>query len=114
MGNVKLIMNYRNLGKSGIKVSEISLGSWLTYGTSIQQDNAKECIKAAYNSGINYIAENCNLTLSQLALAWILQKKEISSVIIGASRPEQITENVKASGVLLSKETLMDIEAILG
>lgn len=59
------------------------------------------------------IADKCDLKLSQLALAWILRRNEVSSAIIGASRPEQIVENVKASEVSFSKEILMDIEAVL-
>lgn len=59
------------------------------------------------------IAERNNLTLSQLALAWILRQPNVSSCIIGASRPEQVEENVKASGVQLSEADLAEIEAVL-
>lgn len=47
-------MKYRRLGKSGVKVSEIGLGSWLTYGMSVERDSAKECINRAYELGINF------------------------------------------------------------
>jgi voltage-dependent potassium channel beta subunit len=47
-------MIYRTLGKSGLKVSAISLGSWMTYGQSVDQDTTTECIKAAYDAGINF------------------------------------------------------------
>lgn len=46
-------MQYRNLGKSGLKVSEISLGSWLTYGGSVAGNQARECVLKAYELGIN-------------------------------------------------------------
>ena len=59
------------------------------------------------------IAAELDLTLSQLALAWILKNKHVSSVIVGASKPEQIEDNVRASGVVLSAETLDKLEAIL-
>jgi voltage-dependent potassium channel beta subunit len=59
------------------------------------------------------IASEYGISLSQLALAWILRLPNISSCIIGASRPEQVEENVKASGVKLSEETLQAIEEIL-
>lgn len=59
------------------------------------------------------IASDLGLSVSQLALAWILRLPNISSCIIGASRPEQVEENVKASGVALSAETLQAIEDIL-
>ncbi|MBP3040246.1 aldo/keto reductase family protein [Bacillaceae bacterium Marseille-Q3522] len=59
------------------------------------------------------IAAEENLTVSQLALAWILRQPNVASTLIGASRPEQIEENVKASGVALHQETLDKIEQIL-
>jgi voltage-dependent potassium channel beta subunit len=46
-------MNYRSLGRSGLRVSEISLGSWLTFGGSVGNDAAKACIRRAYELGIN-------------------------------------------------------------
>ncbi|MFW6022700.1 MAG: aldo/keto reductase family protein [Halanaerobiaceae bacterium] len=46
-------MKYRYLGKSGVQVSEISLGSWLTYGNSVEKENAKNIIDTAYELGIN-------------------------------------------------------------
>jgi L-glyceraldehyde 3-phosphate reductase len=59
------------------------------------------------------LADELGLSLSQLALAWVLRQPGISSALIGASRPEQITENVKAVDVRLTHETLTQIEAIL-
>lgn len=59
------------------------------------------------------LAENENLTLSQLALAWILRQPNVASALVGASRPEQLEENVKASGVKLNNDTLQQIEEIL-
>ncbi|ANY65917.1 voltage-gated potassium channel [Paenibacillus sp. BIHB 4019] len=47
-------MQFRNLGKSGLKVSEISLGSWLTYGGYVERDNAVKAIETAYGLGINF------------------------------------------------------------
>ncbi len=51
--------------------------------------------------------------MSQLALAWVLQRPNISAVIIGASRPEQVHENVKAAEVQLSGDTLAAIDEAL-
>ncbi|MDQ1909845.1 aldo/keto reductase family protein [Paenibacillus sp. GD4] len=59
------------------------------------------------------IAERNGISLAQLALAWNLRLPNISSCIIGASRPEQVDENVKASGVKLSEADLQEIEDIL-
>lgn len=55
-----------------------------------------------------------DITLSQLALAWILRNQNIASALIGASKPEQIEENVKAVGIELPSEMLKTIEEILG
>ena len=60
------------------------------------------------------IAEKEGLTLAQLAVAWVLQNPNVSSAIIGATKPAQIKENVKASGVKLSTETMKAIDAVLG
>ena len=60
------------------------------------------------------VAAKEELSLSQLAIAWILRQENVSSALIGASRPEQVEENVKASGVKLSEDALERIETILG
>lgn len=59
------------------------------------------------------IARDCGLTLAQLALAWVLRRPEVSSAIIGATRPEQVVENCAASGVTLPPEVLARIEEVL-
>jgi aryl-alcohol dehydrogenase-like predicted oxidoreductase len=59
------------------------------------------------------IAEEAGITLSQLALAWVLHQRNVTAVIIGASRPEQVHENVKAADVELSPDTLDAIDATL-
>lgn len=46
-------MKYRKLGRTGLKVSEISLGSWLTYGNSVEKETAIRVIDKAYELGIN-------------------------------------------------------------
>jgi voltage-dependent potassium channel beta subunit len=47
-------MKYRNLGRSGLKISEIGLGSWLTYGGTVEDQTAETCIDKAYELGINF------------------------------------------------------------
>jgi voltage-dependent potassium channel beta subunit len=47
-------MNYRRLGNSGLKVSELSFGSWVTYGNQMGADVAGECMAAAYDAGVNF------------------------------------------------------------
>ena len=48
-------MKYRKLGSSDLSVSEISLGSWLTYGVGVERDSAKACVDRAFDLGINFI-----------------------------------------------------------
>lgn len=62
---------------------------------------------------LQQVAAQEELSLSQLAIAWILRQNNVSSALIGASRPEQVEENVKASGVKLSEDALERIEKIL-
>lgn len=59
------------------------------------------------------VAEEVGVPLSVLALAWILRKKQITSVITGASRPAQLEANIKASGLTLSQDVLDEIDKIL-
>jgi voltage-dependent potassium channel beta subunit len=47
-------MNYRRLGRSGLKVSELSLGSWVTYGNQLDTGAARECMAAAWDKGVNF------------------------------------------------------------
>jgi len=60
------------------------------------------------------IAQDMNLTLSQLAIAWVLTNSNVAAAIIGASRPEQIDENVKAAGVTLPDDVMSAIDYALG
>jgi aryl-alcohol dehydrogenase-like predicted oxidoreductase len=60
------------------------------------------------------VAEEAGLTLAQLAVAWTLQNPSVSAAIVGATRPEQVRENVKASGVKLDAGLLARIDEILG
>lgn len=60
------------------------------------------------------IAQSLDLSMSQLALAWVLQNPNVSSAIMGATKPSQIRDNVKASGVKLSEEVMKAIDSALG
>jgi aryl-alcohol dehydrogenase-like predicted oxidoreductase len=59
------------------------------------------------------IADRLNLSMAQLALAWVLRDQRVSSAIIGASRPEQIEDNAKASDASLDQQVLQEIDRIL-
>lgn len=60
------------------------------------------------------IAAEAGLTLPQLGIAWVLQNPNVSAALVGASRPEQLADTVKASGVKLDADTLAAIDAALG
>jgi aryl-alcohol dehydrogenase-like predicted oxidoreductase len=60
------------------------------------------------------IAEGAGLSLATMALAWVLREQNLASAITGASRPEQVHANAKASGVGLSQDTLDAIDEALG
>ncbi len=60
------------------------------------------------------IADDLGLTMAQLAVAWVLQNRNVAAALVGASRPEQVAENVKAAGVTLPAEALQAIDTALG
>ncbi|HUZ53818.1 MAG TPA: aldo/keto reductase family protein [Streptosporangiaceae bacterium] len=60
------------------------------------------------------VADEAGLTLSQLAVAWTLQNPNVAAAIVGATRPEQVRENVKAAGVRLDPALMQRIDDILG
>jgi voltage-dependent potassium channel beta subunit len=60
------------------------------------------------------VAKEAGLTMAQLAVAWVLQNPNVSTAIVGATRPEQVRENVQASGVQLDEEVMRRIDDVLG
>jgi aryl-alcohol dehydrogenase-like predicted oxidoreductase len=60
------------------------------------------------------VAADLGLSMAALAVAWVLQNDNVAAAIIGASRPEQVTDNVKASGVRLPAEVMAKIDELLG
>ncbi len=60
------------------------------------------------------IADELGLTMAQLAVAWVLQNDNVAAALIGASRPEQVAENAKASGVVIPAELMDRIDTALG
>lgn len=59
------------------------------------------------------LAEEAGLSMAQLAVAWVLQNDNVASAIIGASRPEQVQDNVAAAGIKLEDDLLSKIDAVL-
>src|SRR4051794_6846323 len=64
--------------------------------------------------GLRAAAEQAGLTMAELALAWVLRRPELASAIVGASRPDQVHANAKASGIELSADTLAAVDEALG
>jgi aryl-alcohol dehydrogenase-like predicted oxidoreductase len=60
------------------------------------------------------VADELDLTMAQLAVAWVLQNDNVAAALVGASRPEQVSENVKAAGVLIPAELMGRIDELLG
>jgi aryl-alcohol dehydrogenase-like predicted oxidoreductase len=59
------------------------------------------------------VADGAGLTMAELALAWVLRRDEVASAIVGASRPEQVHANAKASGIELTPDTLAAVDEAL-
>lgn len=59
------------------------------------------------------IAVRLGITMAQMAIAWVLREPNVSSAIVGASRPQQVDDNVAASGVILPQDALDDIDRVL-
>jgi len=90
----------------GSRASSESMGMWM--------DRARDETLLERVQQLRPIADELGLTLAQLALAWVLHEPNVASAIIGASRPEQIEDNVGAVGVELSDDALGRIDEILG
>ena len=60
------------------------------------------------------VAKELELSMAQLAIAWVLQNDNVAAALVGASRPEQVTENVKAAGVRIPEELMTKIDEALG
>ena len=69
-------MNYRRLGNSGLKLSELSFGSWVTYGNQLGDDSARECMAAAHDAGVNFFdnAEVYAKGRSEIIMGNVLKK----------------------------------------
>ncbi|MDT0213855.1 aldo/keto reductase family protein [Rothia sp. ARF10] len=64
--------------------------------------------------GLRPLADEAGLTMAQLAVAWVLQNDNVAAALVGASRPEQVHENVKAAGVRLEPQLMSRIDEVLG
>jgi aryl-alcohol dehydrogenase-like predicted oxidoreductase len=81
-------------------------------GTFVQHKLKDDTLEAVQR--LRPIADEAGLSMPQLALAWVLRRNELASAIIGASRPEQVHQNIEASEVELSADVLDAIDDALG
>ena len=75
-------MKYRRLGRSGLKVSEIGLGSWLTYGSATSEEAARACIATAYENGINFFDTSNSYPGAEQVMGSALQAYPRSSYVL--------------------------------
>lgn len=77
----------------------------------IQRFMDEDTLEAVQN--LRPIAQDLGLTMPQLAIAWVLQNPNVAAAIVGASRPKQLEETVKASGVEIPQEAMWRIGEVL-
>ena len=105
----------------GVLTGKYRKGTAIPAGTRATEEGAKHFVARLLTdrnlekvAQLEALAKEHGYTLVELALAWVLRLPIISSAIIGARTPEQVEQNVKASGIALSEEILAEIERILG
>ncbi|MCA0457734.1 MAG: aldo/keto reductase [Chloroflexi bacterium] len=105
-------MEYRRLGKSGLKVSELSFGSWVTFGSQVDVDLAVNCMAAAYDAGVNFFdnAEVYNKGKSEIVMGEALKKLgwERDSYIVSSKVMWGAKENPKPTQMGLSRKHLVE------
>jgi aryl-alcohol dehydrogenase-like predicted oxidoreductase len=89
-----------------------SRGGHATVGGSMQSYLTDDVLTRVQQ--LRPIADELGLSMAQLAVAWVLQNENVAAAIIGASRPEQVHDNVKAAGVRLPAEVMARIDEALG
>lgn len=101
-------MEYRRLGKAGIKVSEVSLGTWLTYGKTVEIESAKQCFKTAFDHGINFF-DTANIYAygeSEKVVGDILQDFNRSDIVLGTKVFFPMSQKINDRG--LSRKHIME------
>ena len=101
-------MEYRRLGNSGLKVSSVSLGGWLTQGGSVHEKVAIECVHFAYENGINFFdtADVYSQGRSELVLGKAIKGMKRSDLVISSKVFGTMSENVNDRG--LSRKHIME------
>jgi aryl-alcohol dehydrogenase-like predicted oxidoreductase len=105
----------------GVLTGKYKPGEPLPEGTRATSDSMGHFMQRALDrqllervQQLKAVADGLDLSMAQLALAWVLREQNVASAIIGASRPEQVEDNAGASGVELDPATLERIDEILG
>lgn len=93
-------MNYRRVGKSGLKISEISLGAWLTYGGSVEKDRSKNIISAAIENGVNFIdiADIYSMGEGERVVGEAIRDIDRSSLVLSSKLFFPMSEDVNDRG----------------
>jgi aryl-alcohol dehydrogenase-like predicted oxidoreductase len=104
----------------GVLTGKYRSGDAPEQGTRAADPESNRFMQQLMNEGVlsavdrlRPVASEMGLSMSQLALAWVLRQENVSSAIIGASRPEQVEDNAGAAGVKLSPEAVSEIDGIL-
>lgn len=94
-------MNYRRVGKHGIKISEISLGAWLTYGNSVNGDTAANIIDAAIAAGVNFIdiADIYTKGEAENIVGQAIKNRTRSDLVLSSKVFWPMTENINDRGL---------------
>lgn len=101
-------MNYRRVGKSGLKISEISLGAWLTFGRSVDDKLSEKIIHTAIESGVNFIdnADAYAKGKAEEVVGKIIKSVKRSDLVLSTKLFWPFTENVNDRG--LSRKHIME------
>jgi len=96
-----LVMEYRNLGQSGLKVSAVSLGGWLTQGGSVDDKTAIECVHFAFENGVNFFdtADVYSQGKSEFVLGRAIAEMKRSDLVISSKVFGTMSENVNDRGL---------------
>ena len=108
-------MEYRRLGNSGVKVSAISLGAWLTYGSDkVEDDLAEQCIRTAIENGVNFIdvADIYSLGEAEKVVGKVLKDYKRSDLVVSTKAFWPMTDNVNDRG-LSRKHIIESVEKSL-
>jgi voltage-dependent potassium channel beta subunit len=107
-------MEYRRLGNAGLKVSAVALGTWLTYGGSVEDESAQDCIRTAIERGVNFIdvADVYAGGEAERVVGQVIKDYKRSDLVISSKLFWPMSENVNDRG--LSRKHIMEsIEASL-